>query len=125
MGINTLTIRGPEEILDAIHNMGASLPDYGRDISSAIIETYSYMYFGENIKVLGRTDNCLVISYKSTGGILVNYLEALLLRYRKCFFNNHYKDGDKMESWMARVVGGKVKVLTEDLEGLVDYELPG
>jgi len=123
MGINTLTIRGPKEFIKIIHNTGATLPDYGKDISSAIIETYSYMYFGQCIKVLEKTKNCLIISYKSEG-MIVNYLEALLLEYRECFFKNEYRDGDKVETWMARVIGGKVKPVTEDLVDFMDNELP-
>jgi hypothetical protein len=111
-------------MLNWIEYSGARLVDYGKnDCLSASIETQGLMYFGDIIGVLERSANSLTITYKSRDGIFKDYLEALLMRYRKCFFKNVYKEDERTDCWMARVVKGKVEVVAEDMEDLLDYEV--
>ena len=124
-GTNILTVWGPYKDLYRLSQTGFNAQPYS-DISGWVyINTWSEMYFGQYIKVLGHTENSLTISYTGYQGTLVPYLEALLRRYKKCFFKNQYTDPTKTEIWMGRIKNGKVAVLTTApvTTGVTDFEI--
>ena len=121
LGTNILTIKGPEYILNRIHDTGLAL-HRTNDISGNLwLSTYSEMYFGPYIYVLCRTSNCLTVSYKSPGGILKPYLEALAYKYRHCFWKNEYTDPSKIDTWMGRMANGRVVEQMTEPEPMEDY----
>jgi len=121
LGQNILTIRGPSKILDRIHDSGLRLY-YPRDISNNFwLTSQSDMYFGSYIYVLGRTPTCLTVGYKSPGGILKLYLETLVFKYKYCFFKNEYQDTNKIDTWMGRMVNGRVAEQMTEPEEMSDY----
>jgi hypothetical protein len=123
LGQNILTIKGPSQILNRIHDTGLAL-HRTNDISGNLwLSTYSEMYFGSYIYVLGRTPTCLTVQYKSPGGILKPYLETLIRKYRHCFFKNEYRDPSKIDTWMGRFVHGKVVEQMTEPEDMDDYEV--
>lgn len=123
LGQNILTIRGPVNILNRIHDTGLCL-SHPKDISgNHILLTYSGMYFGPYIYVLGRTPTCLTVGYKSPGGILKLYLETLVFKYKYCFFKNEYRDTNKIDTWMGRMVNGRVVEQITEPEIMEDYQV--
>jgi hypothetical protein len=124
-GINLLTVWGPESSLNRLINTAFEVSG-SPDISGYVyIDTYKIMYFGSNIKMLVRGENSITISYSGYGGTFIMYLEAILLRYRKCFLKNTYTDETKTEQWMGRIKNGKVEVLSvePDTEGITNFEI--
>jgi hypothetical protein len=121
LGKNILTIRGPSQILDRIHDTGLAL-HHRNDISGNIwLSTYSEMYFGPYIYVLARTPTCLIVSYRSPNGILKSYLEALAYKYRHCFWKNEYSDPSKIDTWMGRMANGRIVEQITEPEDMEDY----
>ena len=123
LGQNILTIRGPRWILDLIHDTGLALHRTNDISGNLLLSTYSEMYFGPYIYVLGRTSNCLTVQYKSPGGILKPYLETLVRKYKYCFFKNEYRDPSKIDTWMGRFVHGKVVEQITEPEDMEDYQV--
>ena len=115
IGQNILTIRGPSQVLNLIHNTGLRL-SHPKDIGEHFqLDTQSEMYFGRYIYLLARTKNTMVISYKSPTPLTL-YLETLLKKYKTCFFKNEFRLGTSTEIWMAHIVNGQVVPLQTEIE---------
>jgi hypothetical protein len=123
LGQNILTIRGPRRILDLIHDTGLALHRTNDISGNLLLSTYGEMYFGPYIYVLGRTPTCLIVQYKSPGGILKLYLETLVRKYRVCFWKNEYRDPSKIDTWMGRFVNGRVVEQMTEPEDMEDYSV--
>lgn len=113
IGLNVLTIKGPSLVLNRIHNTGAQI--YWDTSHNSIMYTYNEMYFGKYIYVLERTKNQMTISYKSPT-LLMQYLEQMAYKYRRCSFRNEFRNGNTTEIWMARFRNGQVVPLQMEPE---------
>lgn len=100
-GENTLTLRGPKEVLDLLEANGCGIAN---TISPYMLE----FYFGpKNVKILRRTPNQLVIGYPFRNDVFREYLLLLLKTYPQIWMKNeHYDENGGAGVWIANMSEG-------------------
>jgi len=85
-GTNTLTIRGPEAIIDELARRGAAL-----DTSDNVLLGIANQFFGpEQIEVLIRDSTMISLTYDLRNAPINNYLRAILESYPSCWIKNTF-----------------------------------
>ena len=108
-GRQRLEIRGPKESLDALEDSGLVLE------GGCGVEELDYIasrFFGNDlVNVVGRDDNCLVVSYEFRNRPVYQYLSHILRAYPKCWMKNEFSsDGGYCGLWIASMVGENIAV---------------
>lgn len=118
-GRNILHIRGPECDLEDIERNGVVLLT-----SDCQIMRIGKDYFGkDNIKIIHRNENYLVVGYDARNGVFYDYLYKLLEKYPKCWLKNEYSDENGNAGvWIARYIHGKISVQEHEWEELTIEE---
>ena len=108
-GRQRLEIRGPKESLDELEDSGIVLE------SGCGVEELDYIasrFFGNDlVSVVGRDDNCLVVSYEFRNRPVYQYLSHILRAYPKCWMKNEFNsDGGYCGLWIAHMAGNDISV---------------
>lgn len=104
-GEQTLQIRGPDSMLDAMETNGLLF-----DTDDQELLYIGKRFFGKDqIKIKHRSPKYLVVAYEYRNLPVYQYLSALLLTYPKCWMKNEFhSDQGICGVWIARMTNGEI-----------------
>lgn len=104
-GEQTLQIRGPDLMLDAMETNGLLF-----DTEDQELLYIGKRFFGKDqIKIKHRSPKYLVVSYEYRNLPVYQYLSELLLTYPKCWMKNEFHtDQGICGVWIARMTNGQI-----------------